>query len=169
MADNTENFDQLRKLLALKRHEQPPPGYFDKFSRHVISRLHSGDKGEEETFAERLFTEAPWLQRVLETFQRKPAFAGGFGAAACLLIISLFVVSQRGSPLDSNPGSGIAVTTASPADNGSRAALGGNNAFVSNPEFSSTNGLSPDAAAALFNQMPQSSPQRVNFGFPGGQ
>jgi len=168
MADNTENFDQLRKLLALKRHEQPPPGYFDKFSRHVIARLHAGDKGEEETFAERLFTEAPWLQRVLEMFQRKPAFAGGVGAAACLLVISLGILFQRSNPGEYSPNSGIAVTTGNPGDNAGQPALV-NTAIAANPDFSSTNGLSPEAAAALFNQMPQASPQRVNFGFPGAQ
>src|SRR5258706_288966 len=39
MNPNTENFDQLRKLLALKRYELPPPRYFNEFSGRIMARL----------------------------------------------------------------------------------------------------------------------------------
>jgi len=43
MNPEQEDFDALRKLLALKRHEVPPPGYFVHLPRRISSRLHSDE------------------------------------------------------------------------------------------------------------------------------
>ncbi len=45
MNENEQNFDELKRLLKLKRHEVPPPGYFNNFSGEVISRIRAGEAG----------------------------------------------------------------------------------------------------------------------------
>jgi len=87
MSEDTENFEQLRRLLVLKRYEQPPPRYFNDFSAQVIRRIKAGEKGERGDIFERLFDEAPWLQRIWAAFETKPILAGVLGMAVCGFLI----------------------------------------------------------------------------------
>jgi hypothetical protein len=82
MSRESENFDQLRRLLVLKRYEQPPPGYFHHFSREVIVRIKAGDKGE-AVAASWWSWEGSWLQRAWASIESRPALAGAFGVAVC--------------------------------------------------------------------------------------
>jgi hypothetical protein len=68
-----ENFDSLEKLLRLKRHEQPPPRYFNEFSGRVISRIERGE------------ARLSWWERF--GFDLRPALAAGAGLVACGLIV----------------------------------------------------------------------------------
>jgi hypothetical protein len=95
MNQDTENFEQLRRLLALKRHEQPPAGYFDRFSSQVIARIENGERGEREEPIGRLLWEAPWLQRIWAAFEAKPVLAGVFGVVVCGLLITGVVCADR--------------------------------------------------------------------------
>lgn len=95
MNQDTENFEQLRRLLVLKRHEQPPPGYYNGFSGQVIARIKNGDKGETGDFFERLFGEAPWIQRIWEVLEAKPILAGVFGVAVCGLLFTGVIYSDK--------------------------------------------------------------------------
>jgi hypothetical protein len=98
MNQDTENFEKLRRLLALKRHEQPPPRYFNDFSSQVIARIKAGERGERGEFVERLLWEAPWLQRILGAFEAKPMLAGVFGVAMCGLLLTGMIYSDKADP-----------------------------------------------------------------------
>jgi hypothetical protein len=101
MNPDSENFDSLRQLLALKRHEVPPPGYFDRFSRDVMARIKSGDTGDEIGVAR------SWFSRFLRVFDVKPVFAGAFGTAVCAFLISGVISSEpSGAAVASGAGEG---------------------------------------------------------------
>jgi hypothetical protein len=99
MHTEQDNFEQLRRLLALKRHEQPPPGYFNNFSRQVVARIKAGETAASESFFERVLTRVPWLQSIWTGFEAKPIVAGAFGISVCSLLIFGLVSSER---IDSN-------------------------------------------------------------------
>jgi len=94
MTPESENFEQLKKLLALKRHEVPPPGYFNNFSRNVIGRIRAGETAASTA-------SVSWLQRLQQLLAPRPAFAGAFGLAVCALLVGGMLYSSR---MDEQPG-----------------------------------------------------------------
>ncbi len=89
MNQNTENFEQLRRLLQLKRYEQPPPRYFNNFSGQVIARIKLAELGESNVpLMERILRLTSWLQQIWEAFQAKPALISGFGLVVCTLLVA---------------------------------------------------------------------------------
>jgi len=121
MNENENNFESLRRLLALKRHETPPPGYFDNFSAEVTARIRAGDAGRMESASRQL----PWLFRLLSAFEAKPAFSGAFASVLCMLLIFGIVFAERPdsttqpllTPLaQADPGGILVATTTSPSD-----------------------------------------------------
>src|ERR1035441_7754814 len=95
MNENENNFESLRRLLALKRHETPPPGYFENFSSEVTARIRAGDAGRTAGVSKQLTDELPWFFRLLSTFEAKPAFTGAFASALCLLLLFGIVYAER--------------------------------------------------------------------------
>jgi hypothetical protein len=95
MSQDTENFEQLRRLLKLKRYEQPPPRYFNDFSSQVIARVERGERGDGYASVGRMLWEAPWLQRIWVAFEAKPLVAGAFGLAVCATLITGVIYSER--------------------------------------------------------------------------
>jgi len=95
MKADQENFDQLRRLLAIKRHEQPPPGYFKDFSQQVIMQIRASGPQTARDDADRLVWEAPWLQRFWAALEHNPLMAGGFGVLVCALLISGVIYSEN--------------------------------------------------------------------------
>jgi hypothetical protein len=80
-----DDFEELRKLLALKRHEVPPPGYFNNFSDKVINRLQTP----------KAMARPSWLQLLGLDFDLRPAFLCGAGVAVCaLLSVGIITATQ---------------------------------------------------------------------------
>lgn len=95
MNENENDFESLRRLLAFKNRETPPPGYFNNFSRQVVARIRAGEANAPSSASERLFSEAPWLLKLLQAIEFKPAFAGTFAAALCLVLVFGIVYAER--------------------------------------------------------------------------
>ncbi|MGP8220394.1 MAG: hypothetical protein ACLQPI_13220, partial [Limisphaerales bacterium] len=95
MNENENNFESLRRLLALKRHEVPPPGYFNTFSSRVLQRIRAGQSQPSTHFVDELSAQAPWLAKLLQVFDVKPVFACGFAGALCLLLMIGIVYAER--------------------------------------------------------------------------
>lgn len=153
MNPDSQNFDSLRRLLALKRHEQPPPGYFNRFSRDVMARIKAGETGGEGSF------ELPFLRRLFALFDMKPVFAGAFGMAMCALLISGVIAQDK---------------QAAPADG--PAVAEGNGLVVANPDVNSTpqradayfaeqSSTNPVAPSKLFERLENQLPAQIQVGW----
>jgi len=95
MNENENDFESLRRLLTLKRHETPPPGYFNSFPDLVMQRIRFNQAHAATNISEELFTQAPWLGRVLQAFSMKPVFASGFVGALCMVLFFGIVYAER--------------------------------------------------------------------------
>jgi hypothetical protein len=95
-----ENFDQIQRMLKLKRHEQPPPRYFNDFSSQVIARIRAGEAGS----AASLDT-VSWMQRLREAFTSRAGLSGSFAAAVCAVFIGGIIYSDQTDGLP--PGLGM--------------------------------------------------------------
>jgi len=84
MNSSPEEFDRLKKLLVLKRHEPPPPGYFNQFSDKIIARIE----------AEGLHDQISWWQRLFPNLEAKPVLACAYGLVITGLLAIGVGVSQ---------------------------------------------------------------------------
>jgi len=94
MKPENQDFENIRRLLKLKRYEQPPPRYFSDFSGQVINRIRAGypaDRAESLTAT----LEMPWLQRLSSVLDVKPLFAGAFGAVVVGVLVGAAVYSDE--------------------------------------------------------------------------
>ena len=102
MNQNEQNFDALKKLLKLKQHEVPPPGYYNNFSGQVISRIRAGEANYAQSMTERLQAEAPWLVSLFRVFEARPGLIGAFATSLCLLLVGVVVFSERSEQASKN-------------------------------------------------------------------
>jgi hypothetical protein len=157
MNENENNFNSLRRLLAFKNRETPPPGYFNNFSAQVIARIHAGETNE---------SSVAWFSKLLQAFEFKPAFAGSFAGALCMLLVFGIVYAQRPDvapqPLLTSSTQVAPLAMASPTDfipptSSSGLMVSSNNSV-----------LNLGSVASLFNQPNQNQlGQQVSFTVPG--
>jgi len=81
MNSDPRTFEGLRRLLVLKRYEQPPPGYFDRFPGEVIARIR-----EYESEAS-MGPGMPWLRRLWNALEYRAVLPATFGAAVCSVLV----------------------------------------------------------------------------------
>ncbi|MGZ8899509.1 MAG: hypothetical protein ACXW3Z_05380 [Limisphaerales bacterium] len=85
MNSSPEDFKDLRRLLAMKKHEQPPPGYFSYLPDKIQMRIErEEDLSEYSTWWE-------WFVRKLDA---QPVLAGAYAFAISGLMLMGFKVSQ---------------------------------------------------------------------------
>lgn len=95
MSENENNFESIRRLLALKRHETPPPGYFNNFSRTVVQGIRENRKADSGRLFSVLHAQAPWLEKLMQVFSARPVFASGFAGALCVLLFMAVINGER--------------------------------------------------------------------------
>ena len=97
-AGQEKDFASLRRLLKLKRHEQPPPRYFNDFSSQVIARIKLNPRGDSELALNPLTWAAPWMERLVGSLMNSPFVAGAFAACICLLLVVGLIYSEVAKP-----------------------------------------------------------------------
>ena len=83
MNTGDDEFEQLRKLLKLKRHEQPPPGYFNGFSGRILTRI---EREAEAQSTAGFFANLSWLSRLRAVLAENPISSGIFAVCGILMV-----------------------------------------------------------------------------------
>lgn len=79
------SFDELQRLLALKRHERPPQPFFSRLADNVLHNLDAPERPETMS----------WLQRVGVHFDVSPAVVGGVGISLAALLVAGMIIATR--------------------------------------------------------------------------
>jgi hypothetical protein len=89
MKSDPSDFGALRKLMALKRHEQPPPGYFSRLPDKIMLRIERGEG------------RLGFWERLVAEFTFRPAFAYGVALAAFSALTVSVIYTVRPQSQDS--------------------------------------------------------------------
>ena len=89
----TGNFDELQRLLALKRREQPPRRYFNEFSEQVLGNLDAPERPETLS----------WLERLGVHCDLSPGVLGALGILVVGLLGAGIAASNRTRPASFGP------------------------------------------------------------------
>lgn len=90
MENSPESFEALQRLLSLKRHEVPPPRFFDELPSRIMGRIESRPTGGWVTMLDRLF-ELAW-------------FRVAAGTAMTMLVGTLLTLAVRDAGSSSSGG-----------------------------------------------------------------
>jgi hypothetical protein len=93
--DDTEQFDRLLQLLAIKRYEQPPPGFFERFPREVHLRI-LAQSNSSRTWVSKLGEESNWFRHIVALLDKRPYLAGVAGVMATGLVVSAILYTDYG-------------------------------------------------------------------------
>ena len=138
MNSQADNFENIRKLLALKKYEQPPPGYFDRLSSRIISRIEASEAAQPSIW-----------ERLGFAFGSKPAFVCAMGVVVCGFVCIGILSAMQG-------------TTASAVASGQHLAFSETAPMMSAPEVSRSSVEPVISQASPFSQLP-ASVQKVNY------
>ncbi|MBL9134441.1 MAG: hypothetical protein JNK85_01170 [Verrucomicrobiales bacterium] len=92
-----DEVQRLLRLLAVKRHETPPPGFFDSLPNRILVSIRAGTEMSDRGFWERL-----WI-RIL----REPMVAGSYAALGLGAMVFGVSVFQMAIEHESHTGIGM--------------------------------------------------------------
>lgn len=151
MNSSPDDFKDLRRLLALKKHEEPPPGYFSYLPDKIVIRIERGDLSEHST----------WWEWLVAKYDAQPVLAGAYAFAISGLMLLGLKVSEdlpQRSSVELLPG-GVMAHSTDPLTFTPSTAI---QPYFANPagliNFTSTEPIYDDPVS-----YPPSTFQRVNF------
>ena len=160
MNESNNNFQDVKRLLKLKQHEVPPPGYFNSFSSQVISRIRAEEARESRSTAR----DGSWWSQFLGIFESQPRVVGGVATVMCVLLVFGLVLTQQTDTV-STPGGFLSASAQSQSDQSS-----GQTFAASAPVASNAGGLDPLASSGIAvstNPVTSLEPMASAFGQPG--
>jgi hypothetical protein len=166
MKQSNNNFGELKQLLKLKRHELPPPGYFNSFSGDVIARIRAGEAGGPKSLLERIQGDSSWLMGLLRIFESKPGLIGGVATSLCLLLLLGVVLADRPDSAPSDTGA-LASSPSAPEAAPALASVVPVAAGDSGIAVSTNPVISLQPVASLFSQQQNPLFQAASFLTPG--
>jgi hypothetical protein len=104
------DFSKLQTLLRLKRHEQPPPRYFNDLSGRVISRIKAGERGSKSDGTAQV---PSWLEKLWTTLEARSMTPALLGVAGCAVVAVILLFPDHPTPL---PTSGLLGTSRAATD-----------------------------------------------------
>jgi hypothetical protein len=136
MSSSPEDFEALRKLMKLKRYEQPPPRFFEDFSSRVQDGILAAKPAS-------FGVEAPWLARFFRFLEANSLVAGGFATAVCALMLGGLFYSESLDQMTAAVAPVSASLDGRIADNSTPFADASFNADQSAPQVFSTDAVLP--------------------------